>query len=227
MSNHILYRLIWIPSALACVGMSVLFAGQPYAFPAPSAMENYSTKDKLITLKHPGNWKAHVHNGMQGMEKSVEFTPAKTVSFVVSSNQMGSILADASKSNDAQIQQLMSSVPGAPPAANAPASKSPLEKAHEAGRSVMIADEKNYPEYKEKNAKAGTISGVQCLTSDFTFQGEGQNKELEMTGRRVTALTTETQITVFYYCPKEMQTKLAPTFKQMLQSVRVGQNGGN
>ena len=226
MSNRVLYRIVWIPSAIACVGMGVLFAAQPYAFPTPSAMENYSTKDKLITLKHPGNWKAHVRSGMQGMEKSVEFTPAKTVSFVVSSNQMGSIMADVSKSNDAQIQQLMSSVPGAPPA-NTPAQKSPLEKAHEAGRSVMIADDKNYPEYKEKNAQVGRISGVECLTSDFTFQGEGQNKALEMTGKRVTALTTETQINVLYYCPKDMQAKLAPTFKQMLQSVRVGQNGGN
>ena len=59
MSKRVAYRLLWIPSALVIIGMTIVFATQPLALPIPAPMKRYTTGDKSFRIQHPGNWKAH------------------------------------------------------------------------------------------------------------------------------------------------------------------------
>ena len=224
MSNRLLYRLVWIPSALACVGMAYVFARQPKPFPKPTAMTLYTTGDKSVALKRPGNWKASFAND-HGVGRGIAFEPADNVRFVVASDLAGSLMADIMKSSDTQAEQIAGMMPGSAGMANLPPQKTPLEKLHISFGKVMQKDEKHYPEFEEKPYQQTQLAGVPALVSDFTFRSDGP--EPEIVGKRYTGLSLDARITVLYYCPKSMQKDLNGIFTKMTQSVRAGDNGGS
>ena len=103
MSNRLLYRLVWIPSAFACVGMAYVFIRQPKPFPKPASLTTYTSGDKSVALKRPGNWKASFAND-HGVGRGIAFEPADNVRFVVASDLAGSLMADIMKSSDTQAE---------------------------------------------------------------------------------------------------------------------------
>lgn len=223
MSNRLLYRLVWIPSALACVGMAYVFIRQPKPFPRPTALTLYTSGDKSVALKHPGNWKASYSND-HGVGRGIAFEPADKVRFVVVSDLAGSLMADVMKSSDTQAESIAGMMPGGAGMANLPPQKSPLEKLHISFGKAMEKSEKQYPEYHEDAYQQTRLAGVPALVSAFTFKGD--TPESEICGKRYTALTLEARITVIYYCPKPMQKELSSIFTKMTESVHSGQDGG-
>src|SRR2546427_8194328 len=106
-----LYRTIWIPSALAILGMTLLFAAQPGAAPFPEAMKRYTAFDRSIRIDHPGNWKARVRSA-HGIETEVEFKPAHNAFMTIDVNLQGSLMVDMLKSVDSQNSRIASMIPG-------------------------------------------------------------------------------------------------------------------
>ena len=223
MSNRALYRLVWVPSALACAGMGYIFAGQPYVVAKIEPMKPYVAKDNSVSLMRPGNWKGHSRSE-NGVSHSVVFDPAKSVHFEVSTDLAGSLFADVMKSSDDSMQSLAGAMPGGA-GLNAAPQKSPLEKLHTADGKLMEKDERNYPGYEETDAKPTRISGAPALVSAFIFKGDGPDGEMH--GKRYTALASDARVSILYYCPKSKQKELSGVFEKMTQSVRAGQNGGS
>ena len=223
MSNRLLYRLVWIPSALACVGMGYVFLRQPKPFPKPTLMTLYTSGDKSVALKRPGNWKAQYAND-HGVGRGIAFEPADNVRFVVVSDLAGSLMADVMKSSDTQAEQLAGMMPGGAGAMNLPPQKSPLEKLHISFGKAMQKDEKHYPAFEEGAYQTAQLAGVPALVSAFKFKSDGPDPEI--VGKRYTALSLDARITVIYYCPKSMQKDLSGVFAKMTESVRAGQDGG-
>ena len=221
MSHRALYRLIWIPSALACVCMAYVFAGQPYVTAKPAPMTTYTANDNSISLLRPGNWKGHSRSE-NGVGRAIVFEPSKSVRFEVSTDLLNSLLADVMRSPDPQA------LPGMTPdgaGQSAAPQKSPLEQIHAAAGKFMQKDEQNYPGYEETDATPTRISGSPALVSAFMFKGSGPDSEMH--GKRYTALGPDAHISIIYYCPKSMQKELSGVFAQMIASVRAGQNGGS
>ena len=221
MSNRLLYRIVWIPSALACVGMGYVFLRQPKPFPKPTALTLYVSGDKSVALKHPGNWKASSGSD-HGVARGIAFAPGDNVTFIVVSDLAGSLMADVMKSSDTQAETLAGMMPGGAGAANLPPQKSPLEKLHIMFGKSMQKNEKRYPEFEETGYQPTQLAGVPALVSDFTFKSDGPDGEI--VGKRYTALTLEARITVLYYCPKSKQKELSGIFTKMTRSVRAGEN---
>src|SRR5262245_27007817 len=108
---RILSRIIWIPSCIAVIAMVFMFARQPLAIPAPTEMTAFTSDDKVITVKHPGNWKAH-SNSIHGNTTEVWFDPVRNATFAVTADLAGSLVADIAKSGNAQMSGLLDNVPG-------------------------------------------------------------------------------------------------------------------
>ncbi len=223
MSNRTLYRLVWIPSALACVGMAYVFAAQPYVVSKIEPMKPYAASDHSVSLQRPGNWKAHSRSE-NGVARVVSFDPSQSAHFEVSVDLLGSLLGDVMKSSDSQMQSLAGMMPGGAGVANLPPQKSPMETLHAAEGKRLKKDERHYPGYEETDPKPAQISGSPALASEFIFKGDGPDAEIH--GKRLTALTTESRVTILYYYPKSMQKQLSGVFAKMTASVRTGQNAG-
>jgi hypothetical protein len=107
MSARVLYRAIWIPSALAIAGSVIVFVQQPFSAPKPGPMVEYKAADNSLIVKHPDNWEAEGSTS-QAILTDVRFSPAKGVKFVASADLQGSLMADITKSGQTQADQLNS-----------------------------------------------------------------------------------------------------------------------
>src|SRR5436190_2236021 len=108
---RIVYRLIYITSALAILGMTVGFSVLPAALPLPSAMKHYVSGDRSIGIKHPGNWKTH-ERASHAVETELEYKPAQHARFTVNVDLQGSLMADIMKSTSAENSHIAGMIPG-------------------------------------------------------------------------------------------------------------------
>src|SRR5437879_5784468 len=95
------YRPIWILSAVAIVGMTLLFAAMPAPVPVAGAMRRFTASDRSVRIDHPGNWKARERSS-HGIETEVEFKPAHNAFMTINVNLQGSLMVDVLKSVDSQ-----------------------------------------------------------------------------------------------------------------------------
>ena len=232
MSKRTLYRLVWIPSVVSILVMGFMFSKQPLDVPEPTEMLTYRTDDKMIVVKHPGNWKATTLS-MHAVVTVVTFEPSRNIRIQFTADLAGSLLADAftprtgegiggmpvengNQSSDAEsfLKALNNT---------AQKQKSPLELMHES-QSKSLMKEHISQKYKEEKAAKVELAGKEAMVSAFNFEQSGFMSTVEMVGKRFTALTGDRHIDIIYQCPRDTEKEIAPIFDKMIASLQV--NGG-
>ena len=230
MSKVGLYRLVWIPSLVAILGMLAVFMGVSGKVPPPGPMKRYTTGDKFISIKHPGNWKAHELSA-NATFTTLRFEPVLGSRMVITSDLAGSLLSDMDRANSASLPNMSSSADSSSTsgiAAGMPTMEaklpSPLEKSHASQKDEM---EKDYTKYEEGATAKLQIDGQEALATDFNYEtGEMLTHRL-MAGKRVTLLSGDRHVAVICTCLRDMKATVMPTYDKMIASLRVsGQNGG-
>src|SRR5690349_12742567 len=138
MPSRAVYRAIWIPSALILGGLTAVFARQPYMIAPPAPLTSFTTSDKTITIRRPGNWKAR-QTAAHSTLPQVKFLPSRSVSFVITSDRQGSLMADRAKSPGGDTNSAFTDMAngmangqsGGEQQAPPPPQKSPTLKLHE------------------------------------------------------------------------------------------------
>ena len=217
---RVLYRIVWIVSLLAILGMSILFITQPPSLPTLAPMVAYLSDDKSLALQYPGNWKPHEASS-QAVASRLAFDPNAYTHFSVNSSLAGSLMGDVAKSNNA----MLGSLPGMP-AAVADKLKPPLQTLHEASLERMANSITRYADFEKGATQQTHLGTVEALATEFTFKRSGVWGKKEMVGTFVTALATDREVTVTATCSKDLQKTLKPVFDQMIASMRLGQTGG-
>ncbi len=208
-----LYRAVWIPSALALVGAIFVFATQPASVAKPAPLQTYSTSDKAITLRCPGNWTPH-ETSLHAVLTELRFQPNETSQFSASADLQGSLMADIGRGGGG-----MEGLPGM--GGTLPVKrKSPLEKLHDQqGQSL----EKQFDNYAEGETVKTQVSSVDAIITSFTYQEPAMFGKRDQVGKRVTALLNDRRLSVIYHCAKANQAALEPSFDAMIASLHVGQ----
>ncbi len=219
MSNRVLSRIVWVPSLIAILVMTFLFARHPQAIAEPSQMVSFTTDDKTITVDHPSNWRAH-SNSQHDVMTEVWFLPANNSELHVSTDFAGSLMGDIARSSNNMMDNLGSMLGNGQQIEVK--KKSPLEQLHESYAGVM---EKEFDDYQEGTTEKTTVSGMEALATSFTFKKPSIWGSREMVGKRFTALPNDRRVKITYYCQKDMQGKLEPTFQKMLATLRITQGG--
>jgi hypothetical protein len=218
-----LYRIVWVVSLLAILGMSFAFFLQPPSLPTIAPMVAYLSEDKSLSLQYPGNWKPRAASSMAVTDR-VAFDPNANTHFAIDTSLAGSLMGDIAKAENTSLSAL-EGMPGMP-GGTTQKLKSPLESLHEAALHAMTKKQSRYPEFEPGPTKPTQVGGVEALVTAFTYkQGGGWGKR-EMTGTYVTALTKDREIMVTATCSKELEKTMKPLFDQMIASIHLGQTGG-
>ena len=217
---RVLYRVVWIVSLLAILGMSCLFAMQPPSLPTIAPMTAYVSDDKSLALPYPGNWKPR-ESSAQAVSFHVAFDPNPYTHFAVDMDLAGSLMGDIARSNTS----MLASIPGMPAGA-VEAQKSPLELLHEASLHGMAKNKKRFAEFARGATQPTQIGGIDALATEFTFKQGAAWSRKEMTGTYVTLLTKDREVRVIATCSQELQKTLKPVFDQMIAGMHLGQPGG-
>lgn len=220
MSGRILYRVIWVPSLLAVIGMTIAFGGAPATIPQPGSLVQWESGDKSIQILRPDNWRPQ-SMGASGTAMEVWFEPANFVYFGAKSDLAGSLFADMSRGPSiGGLSEGSGELGGAMSELEREPAKSPTEKLH-----LSAADDlpRKYKGYEEGPTTKTSINGLEAFMTDFTYKKKGLWGERAMAGRRVTMLTTERRMTVFCYCPENLKATLWPVFEQMIMSFKAGE----
>ena len=217
------YRLIWIPSALAILGLTAYFGTQPIAIPTPAPMKRYTTGDRSVRIQHPGNWKAHERSS-HGIETVLEFVPARNVRMSVTVDLQGSLVVDVLKSADTETSRIAGMIPGGE-ALNTH-QQSPLVHLHAADGTHMKNDPVEFPGLEDGATTEARIAGKEALITTCTWTSPGIFGSQPMVGRRVTVLSGDHHVSAIYGCPKEMQKSLLPVFDTMMSSMELDVPGG-
>ncbi len=220
MSSRILYRVVWVPSLLAVIGMTIAFGKAPATVPQPGSLVQWEAGDKSIMIMRPDNWRPQ-SMGATGTSMEVWFEPANFCYFGAKSDLAGSLMADISRGPSIGGMGGDESGEGGE-GANIPreAPASPTEKLH-AGAAESLP--RKYKGYEEGPTDKTSINGVEAVMTSFTFNKKGLWGERPMAGKRVTMLTSERRMTVFCYCPENLKAILMPVFDQMIMSFKAGE----
>lgn len=229
MSPQIRYRTIWIPSAIVFLALLLIFANQPLAVPIPGPLVRYTSSDKNISLMKPSNWKA-TSRSSQAVISEVTFVPAQNVNYKISADLSGSLMADLAKPiaptensfPDGVVPEGMRDQSGAGPPPRP--QKSALRTMHELDKRIYT---KLYHEYEEGETKQTSIAGLEAMESGFTYKVSSTFSTREISGVRITLLTSDRRVSILYSCPKVMKLVLFPVFDQMTQSLQLGAGGGS
>ena len=157
-----LYRIVWIVSLLAILGMSFWFVMQPPALPVIGPMTAYVSDDKSLALQYPGNWKPR-EAASHAVASRVAFDPNVNTHFAIDASLAGSLMGDIAKSNTS----MLSSMPGMP-AGFADKQKSPLEMLHAASLHAMAKNKNRYPDFEPGATQPTQVGGAEALATDFT-----------------------------------------------------------
>ena len=84
----------------------------------------------------------------------------------------------------------------------------------------MISEDEEQPAVKL------TVSGHEALASDFKAISASLFSKGVQVGRRITVLPPDKLLTIYYVCPEKQAADLEPTYKKMVESVKLGQGGG-
>lgn len=220
MPNRALYRLIWIPSGIAILGMSAFFASQPAAVPLPGTMKSFVSIDNYIHLKRPGNWRA-MQLSSHAIDSSIEFEPARNTHMRISSDLQGSLMSDIAKSAD----NTLSSIPGIGSDILAK-QKTPLERLHDMQAKDLKKNKREYEMFQDGTTKDLQVGGYPSKITDFTYEAPGVFGVIPMTGKRITTLAGERRVSILYSCPKESKKLIMPVFDEMRDSMKFGEGTG-
>jgi hypothetical protein len=252
MSKRIVYRLIWMPCAIALIVTFVMFLGHVVTEAAPAAMTVYTMSDKSLQMLHPANWEA-TESSQHGVGSSVKFVVDEYSGIRFNTDLMGSLMADIDKANNAQFSNLAgmsaggASTPQGPGSVGAgdanaaqlpagmeggetaapqlPAAKSPLQKSHER-KGQELEKSTDFENYREGETRKVQVAGQEALVTDFTYTEHGSQGDQEEVGRRVTALLGERRLLILSHCPQAKSKQLMPLFDKMMESLQVSPNGG-
>jgi len=217
------YRWIWIPSALAILGMTLLFASQPAAIPVPGVMKHYTASDRSISIDHPSNWKPHLRS-LHAVETEIDFRPARNVFMDINVNLQGSLMVDMLKSVDTENARIASMAPGSE--AVTPHELSPNAHVHGAQAAHLKNLVTEFPGFEDEETAKTQIGGREALATSCRWTSPGLFGSRPMAGRRVTLLSGDHQVSIVYGCPKEMEKAILPVFDQMLKSLETDVQGG-
>ncbi|HLK57980.1 MAG TPA: hypothetical protein VKU00_15540 [Chthonomonadaceae bacterium] len=224
MSKRAMYRIVWMISLLAIIGMNGLFLMMPSQGAATAASDtlvSFTTSDKMISLRHPSNWTPNEQSD-HAIATGVEFMPDETTRCVVKTDMLSSILTSTP---GAGVD--LSSLSGTPGMPNMPtgAQKPPLEAAHDYQADAIREDPKRYPRYAEGKAIKVHVAGLEALFTQFTYRKFEGFEAVEMVGRRITAVTPDRRLSIVATCRKDQAEKLEPVFQKIIDSVQIGQGG--
>lgn len=220
---RIVYRLIYILSALAIAGMTAGFSLLPPTLATPGPMKQAFSGDRSIGITHPDNWKPQEQTS-QAVETKIEFTPALHARFAVTVDLQGSLLTEMLKSNDTENRQIAGMIPGG--GELMAGKETPLEREHAAQGAEMKRDIDLYPDLTEGATEKCRIAGQEALITDCTWAAPGIIGGRPVMGRRATLLLGNHRVSVVYGCLKEMKAELHPLFQQMQQSIEISIPGG-
>lgn len=223
MSRRLLYRSVWIPSLAAIGGMTYLFAVMPVALPIPGTMKRYHSGDRSIAIRHPENWKVR-ELGAHAVTTELHIQPTRNALMIIREDLTGSLSADIMKATDAQTASIAAMIPGGD--AMLKEKKSPLERLHEMDGAVRKKNKEAYPDYAEEEAVKTQVAGREALMSKCSWNEPGFFTTRPMEGRRITLLSGDHEVTVFYGCLKEMRSVVLPLFDTMVGSLEVDGQGG-
>ena len=152
MTKVSLYRIVWIPSALAILGMSVLFSRQSLSAPPIGKLVSVTTSDKALSVLHPDNWKPFTLSA-HAVETHIRFEPVRNIKIVFDYGLKGALFADVGRSTDVSLSNLNSMLPDN---AKLPLEKqkSPLQKRHEAQKQKMEKEFKDKTYAEEEIGRA-------------------------------------------------------------------------
>ncbi len=218
-----LYRIVWIVSLVAILGMSVAFLMEPPRLPTLAPMTAYVSDDKSLALQYPGNWKPHAASS-HAVVARVAFDPNANTHFSIDTSLAGSLIGDMAKANNDQLGALQGMT--GLPAGSIEKQKSPLEIVHAASLHAMTKNKTRFPEFEQGATQPTQVGGVEALTTDFTYKLGGLWGRREMVGTYVTLLTKEREVSVTATTSKELQKTMKPLFDTMIASITLGQNGG-
>lgn len=219
MTKRAFYRLVWILSALAIVGMSVYFPLQPEAAATVGPMVSYTTEDKTLSFVCPDNWKPN-ETTQNGTDTAVVFVPRSQVRFVIHATLKDALLSDVGQSGNAGL----GSLPGLPATGT---SKDPVETIHALQKDRMERDTDSYPAFADGSTRKIRIAGVEGLETPFTYQKRGDffQKETE-SGKRISALVAGRGLSVVETYPPALEKEVQPVFDKILASLNVKDSGG-
>ncbi len=221
---RIVYRFIWVPSAVAIVAMAGYFGSRPLVLPDLAEMKRFTTGDQAIRILHPGNWKPY-ERGMHGVESELAFEPARSASLKIDIDLQGSLVADIARSADSQLTNLAGMVPGGP--AIVEHRLSPTETMHAAQAIQMGRKISDYPDFKDGETTKEQIAGREAVVTDCTWSAPGLLGSRPVVGRRITLLSGDHHVSVVYGCLKEMEPIVLPVFKLMVDSLELDVQGGS
>jgi hypothetical protein len=222
LSMRMVYRAIWVVSAMAIAGMTALFAVQPMALPVPAPMKRYTSGDRSIRILHPGNWKARERSS-HGVETEVAFAPTTNARMTIDVDLQGSLVTDILKSSDAQTTAIANMVPGGQAVANH--QLAPLEFMHAGQASEMQKGAGDYPGFKDGATTKTRVAGREAIVTECSWNAPGLLGSRPMVGRRITLLSGDHHVSIVYGCLKEMQAFVLQVFDQMLSSLEIDGQG--
>ena len=215
MSKRIVYRLVWIPSVILFAILLASFSRPSGGSSAPGQLKLYAANDKSLTIKYPDNW-APGETGEHGVKSVIRFDADQYTALTVSSDLMGSLMAD--------IDKTPAGLGGMMPGGNA-GGRTPLEKLHLA-KGAELQTGKLYAEYAEGNTTTEQIAGTDAFVTNFTYKEMEVSGLKEMVGVRATLLSGDRRIQMIGHCPKESEKEIITIFNKMMSSLHLSQAGG-
>jgi hypothetical protein len=212
------FRMQGLIQVLAIAG--VLASGcRPDAAKAPTGFSPYVGPDKSFACQSPNGWKRS-ESGANGIMSSVVFTSGMA-KVSVTSDLQGSLMADMTRANNAQTENLNGSLPEGMQeqmAAQMPKPVPPVEKLHKAGKKSL---EEKIGDYAEN-----AMTPFQCAFGEARlseFMGDaGMLKGGKIHGYRATILSGDRRVTVICRCPESDWSTLKPAFGTIVQSLAPG-----
>ena len=223
MSKRAIYRIIWVISLLAIIGMDMLFILQPHAAPTAAATQvHFTTQDQFISVDHPSNWKPQAVED-HGVATTVVFLPNESTRCLIKTDLVGSLMADVAKSGSGMGN--LPGMPGMPGMPSGGSQKSTLETVHAYQGKNMMDDIARYPGYEEGKTIKVRVAGTEALFTQFTYRKTTGIQEREMIGRRISALAGDRRLAIVTNCRKDQAGTLEPIFQKIIDSIKIGQGG--
>ena len=55
--SRMVYRVVWVPSLIAIIGMTIAFGKAPATAPTPGKLIQWEAGDKSFSIMRPDNWR--------------------------------------------------------------------------------------------------------------------------------------------------------------------------
>lgn len=220
MSRRLVYRLVYVPSLIALVGLVAAFAHPTHSHSAPVGMKTYEAADHAFSIARPADWHT-LSSNQNGTGSKVRIQRDANSEVVVTCDLSGSLMLDLSRNGN----PLGANFPGMEGSGGGAfaAQKTPLESAHEFGAAHLKGE---FQHYVEQPAKPSVVGGHEALVSAFTAQTADMLNSHAVVGKRITVLAGNRPVTFDAFCPKGEENDFYPTVDAMLKTLSVSETGG-